>query len=226
MANQVRLLRKTQTAFTKLVLQCFISKLKSKPYSLLELFEVSELEILIKRKWSAVTDLMLAQLADREGRSSNTMQKAFSSLLLSSGTQLSFYSLGTYRHPAAWIGFRGCGQRKWQGGIQNYGEAAKGLALCQVPYKYLLAELIKIAVTGNNNNTGKKMEVHKVNVSQKVQTSQLSSCNQMPITRWGPAGIPHLLWDSMKHNHQGTAEKTQHLYPSALCELYADRWWD
>ena len=136
----------------------------------------------------AVTDLMLAQLAGREGRSSNTTQKAFLSLFLSSGTQLGFYSLGTYGPLASWIGFRGCGQRKWQGGIQNYGEAAKGLALCQVLYECLPAELLEIPVTGNSNNMGKKTGVHKVNVSQKVQTSQLSSCNQMPITRWGPEG--------------------------------------
>lgn len=74
--QRVRLLKKTQAPSTKLVPKCFISKLKTKPCSLLELFEASKLQIPIKRKWLTVIDLMLAQLAGKGEGSSNTTQTA------------------------------------------------------------------------------------------------------------------------------------------------------
>lgn len=114
-----------------MVSEYFISKLKTKPCSLLELFEALELEIPIKRKWLAVIDRMLAQLAGRgEGRSSNTIQKAFLSILQWHPLWCLFS-----RHllaPSSLVGASNSVSKSWEGGINNYGEAAKCLALYQV----------------------------------------------------------------------------------------------
>lgn len=171
MANRVRLIRKTWVPFTKLAAEYFLSKLKTKPCSLLELFEASELEIPIKRKWLAVIDLMLAQLAGRgKGRSSNTIQKAFLSIL-------QWHSIWCLfpRHLLAPSCLAGASdslsERSREGGINSYGEAAKCPALRQVFNVCFPAELLQIPGIGNNNNAGKKMEVQKINVKKCTNLS-------------------------------------------------------
>lgn len=105
------------------------------------------------------------------------------------------------------------------GGRNTLTEADKCLAPGQVSMNAFLPNRIRQPPgIGNNHNAGENMGVHRVNMSQKAQTSQLSSCNQMPITKWGPAGsqagpLTPGLYETPR---QGTLHRTRHSRPPAL----------
>lgn len=71
------------------------------------------------------------------------------------------------------------------------------------------------------------MEAHTVNVSKHVQTPQLSSYNQMSITKWVPAerwrSTPLTL--GVYETQRETDSRKQRGWPSTWHEFYADQQW-